>query len=225
MCDPADFVLALLRDAKTTDELAFAIGALTHYVGDNTGHSMATNPSVGLQFPKLEAKYGPLVTYDENPHAHVRTEFAFDVNEIAKHRFAPSRYLAHVGLKVATGLLARAFFETYGLHLSRVLGVKRQTGTIDGYRFAVRSFLPRIAYAENVLHKHRMPPDVQDEELLKLTQARSRSRNSRMDGISIVRPQGSERTPWPRLSTSCRSSDRWRCLPSKDLTTPRNRHM
>ncbi len=170
-----DFVQALLRDAKTPDELAFAIGALTHYVGDNTGHSLATNPSVGLQFPKLEAKYGPRVTYDENPHAHVRTEFAFDINEIAKHRFAPSRYLAHVGLQVATDLLARAFFETYGLRLSQILGVKRETGTIAGYRFAVRSFLPRIAYAENVLHKHRMPPDVQDEELAQLTKALAQS--------------------------------------------------
>ncbi len=170
-----NFVQALLRNAKTIDELAFAIGALTHYIGDSTGHSLATNPSVSQQFPKLEAKYGPLVTYEQNPHAHVRTEFAFDINEISKHRFAPSRYLVHVGLKVATDLLGRAFFETYGLRLESVLGVRRQSSNIRGYRFAVRSLLPRIAYAENVLHKHRMPPDVQDEELAKLTRALAQS--------------------------------------------------
>lgn len=170
-----DFVQSLLRNARTPDELAFAVGALSHFVGDSVGHSIATNPSVALDFPKLEAKYGPSVPYDVNPHAHVRTEFAFDINEIAKHRFAPSAYLHHVGLKVALPLLERAFFETYGLYLADVLGGKRERPTLFGYRFSVRSFLPRIAYAETVLHRHQMPVDQQDEELANLTHALAQS--------------------------------------------------
>jgi len=39
--------------------LAFAIGALSHFIGDAIGHSEATNPSVALVFPKLRARYGP----------------------------------------------------------------------------------------------------------------------------------------------------------------------
>jgi Zinc dependent phospholipase C len=35
----ADFVRALLRNAKDADEFAFAIGALSHFVGDSDGHS------------------------------------------------------------------------------------------------------------------------------------------------------------------------------------------
>jgi hypothetical protein len=155
---PADFVLSLIRNARTPDELAFAVGALSHYLGDVEGHSIATNPAVGMEFPKLAARYGRAVTYEDNPHAHVRTEFAFDINEISKQRFAPSHYLSHVGLSVSVDLLARSFEETYGLNLNDVLG---RTGrrALPGYEFAVRSFLPRIAYAEVLLHRRRMPAD------------------------------------------------------------------
>jgi hypothetical protein len=158
-----DFIKNLFKEAKNPDELAFAIGALSHYVGDTIGHSRAVNPAVANAFPVLAKKYGPIVTYDENPHAHVRTEFAFDVNEISKHRMAPSAYLRHVGLRVPSSLLARAFFDTYGLEFEQVLGERRPV--VRGYRFAVRSFLPRIAYAETVLHKSRFPPDTPSEAL------------------------------------------------------------
>jgi len=161
-----DFVDSLLRDARTPDELAFAIGALSHYLGDSTGHSLAINPSVAAEFPGLAKKYGASVNYEENPHAHVRTEFAFDINEIAKHRFAPRRYLEHVGLKVATALLARTFYETYGLELSKTLRVERTT--LTGYSFGARHFLPRIAYAENVLRKNRFPSDTPSPDLTAL---------------------------------------------------------
>ena len=50
-----DFVAYLFRDAQNIDEYAFAIGALSHYVGDSTGHSIAVNPSTAIEFPKLDA--------------------------------------------------------------------------------------------------------------------------------------------------------------------------
>jgi hypothetical protein len=159
----ADFIRNLFRDATNPAELAFAIGALSHYVGDTTGHSRAVNPAVADEFPALAKRYGPVVTYDEDPHAHVRTEFAFDINEISKHRMAPSAYLRHVGLRVPSSLLARAFFETYGLDFEQILGKRRPV--VRSYRFAVRSFLPRIAYAETVLHKNGFPPDTPSEAL------------------------------------------------------------
>src|SRR5215472_16561936 len=40
-----DFVRSLFRNSNNANELAFAIGALTHYIGDAIGHSQATNPS------------------------------------------------------------------------------------------------------------------------------------------------------------------------------------
>jgi hypothetical protein len=152
-----DFVKNLLRDAQTPNELAFAIGALSHYVGDTEGHSEAVNPSVATEFPKLAERYGPSIAYDKDPHAHVRTEFAFDINEISKHRFAPSAYLTHVGLNVPGALLRKAFFETYGLDEEKIIGKRRPV--VRSYRFAVRRFLPRVSYAEVLLHHKQMPPD------------------------------------------------------------------
>jgi hypothetical protein len=154
---PGDFVLSLISHAQNANELAFAIGALSHYIGDTIGHAEAVNEAVGIEFPKLAKKYGPIVTYDKNEHAHVRTEFAFDVNEISKRRFAPSAYLKHVGLEVPIPLLRRAFYQTYGVDLYDVIGYRKPV--LRGYRFAIRSFLPRIAYAEVILHKNSFPPD------------------------------------------------------------------
>jgi hypothetical protein len=153
-----DFIRALFRDAQGPDEVAFAIGALSHYLGDTIGHANAVNLAVANEFPDLAARFGPNVNYAEGPHQHVRAEFAFDVNDIVKHRLAPERYLNHIGFSVPMPLLARAFYETYGLHLGEVLD--EHGPTLRGYRYAVRTLLPRIAYAEALLNRKRMPPDV-----------------------------------------------------------------
>jgi Zinc dependent phospholipase C len=157
-----DFVLSLLHNAQTADELAFAIGALSHYIGDTFGHSLAVNHSVPIEFPKLGKKYGPIVNYAEDPHAHVQTEFAFDINQLSKSRMAPSAYLKHVGLEVPRPLLRKAFFETYGLNLPDIIGSKETS--IRVYRYAVRRFLPNIARAETILHKKSFPTDTPSPE-------------------------------------------------------------
>jgi hypothetical protein len=157
-----DFVASLIRNARNVDELAFALGALSHYIGDSIGHHDAVNPSTAIVFQNLKEKYGPIVTYDESPHGHVRTEFAFDINQLSKRRFAPSAYLKHVGLDVSPRLLEQAFYETYGLHLRNMLGDQR--ATIGSYRRSVRSFLPTFAYAEVVLHKKNFPDDLPGAE-------------------------------------------------------------
>jgi hypothetical protein len=163
-----DFIRALFRDSKDANDVAFAIGALSHYFGDTIGHAEAVNPSVASQFPALAAKYGPNVNYAEGPRQHVRAEFAFDVNDIAKHRLAPLGYLNHIGFAVPIPLLTRAFYDTYGLDLAKVL--KAQKPTLHGYRYAVRSLLPRVAYAETLLRRKHMPPDVPSPALDQFTQ-------------------------------------------------------
>jgi len=162
-----DFIRALFRDSKNPDDVAFAIGALSHYVGDTIGHSAAINPAVGTEFPALAAKYGPNVNFAEGPHQHVRAEFAFDINEIAKHRLAPEKYLNHIGFAVPVPLLARAFYDTYGLDIGDILGNHRPT--LRGYRYSVRTLLPRVAYAETLLYRNRMPPDAPSPALDNLT--------------------------------------------------------
>ena len=157
-----DFVASLIRNSRNVDELAFALGALSHYVGDSIGHHDAVNPSTALEFPDLEEKYGAVVTYDESPHGHVRTEFAFDIDQLSKRRLAPSAYLNHVGLEVSMRLLEVAFFETYGLHL-RSMDIDRRAAEAT-YRRSVRSFIPSIARAEVFLHRKDFPEDVPGTE-------------------------------------------------------------
>ena len=157
-----DFIGSLFRNARNANELAFAIGALSHYVGDNIGHSECVNPATAIEFPKLAKKYGADVTYDESPHGHVRTEFAFDIAQLNQHHLAPASYLRYIGLRVPVPQLERAFYETYGLHLREVLGP--EFPAMRSYRSSVRRFIPRIAHAETVLH-HNVPPEVQDSAL------------------------------------------------------------
>ena len=170
-----DFVVNLFRNAGNADELAFAVGALSHYIGDSVGHPQATNRAVPLEFPKLQAKYGDSISYAYGEHQHVQTEFAFDINEIAHHHFAPVHYLRHVGLEVPTKQVALAFYQTYGLREDFTTGRSRRIN-VKGYRFAVRAFIPRIAYAVTILHRKRLlatlpsAPSPQDPDLVKLDQ-------------------------------------------------------
>ncbi len=143
-----DFVLALLRDSKDLDGYAFALGSLAHYAADNDGHSIGTNRAVPLLYPKLKKKYGDTVTYEEDKLAHVKTEFGFDVLEIAQGRYAPDNYHDFIGFGVSVPLLEQAFQETYGLELKNVLS--NEDKVLGSYRHDVSQLLPkatRIAWS------------------------------------------------------------------------------
>jgi hypothetical protein len=152
-----DFVVNLFRNAKNADELAFAIGALSHYIGDSIGHSLATNLSVPVAFPKLRRKYGRAVSYAEGERQHVQVEFGFDIDEISHQHMAPLQYLRHIGLKVPVKQLALAYYQTYGL--TNDFAGPRRRFNVREYRFATRTFIPRIAYAVTVLHRRHEVPE------------------------------------------------------------------
>src|SRR6201992_2072148 len=147
-CRSGDFILALLRDSKDLNGYAFALGALSHYAADNDGHSIGTNPSVPILYPKLKKKYGDSVTYEQDPLAHVKTEFGFDVLEVARGRYAPDSYHDFIGFEVSAPLLEQAFQETYGLDLKSVLSDEDKV--LGSYRYDVSQLLPkatRIAWS------------------------------------------------------------------------------
>jgi hypothetical protein len=137
-----DFVKALLNDASNLDEYAFALGALAHYVGDNDGHPMAINPAVALIYPKLRGKYGAQVTYEDNPPAHLKTEFGFDVVQVAHGAYVPEAYHDFIGFEVSKPVLDRAFQDTYGMDLKDVFAdLDLAIGT---FRYAVSTMIPRM---------------------------------------------------------------------------------
>jgi len=136
-----DFIDAMLRDAQDVNDYAFAIGAMSHYAADNDSHRLAVNLVVPMLYPELKKKYGNVVTYEDQPLAHVKTEFGFDVLEVARERYAPDAYHDFIGFEVAQGLLERAFRETYGLDLRVVL--KDEDKAIGSYRRDVSKLIPK----------------------------------------------------------------------------------
>jgi len=152
-----DFVLALLRDAKDLNGYAFALGALAHYAADNDGHPLGTNRAVPLLYPKLRKKYGDSVTYEEDPLAHVKTEFGFDVLEVAQGRYAPDDYHNFIGFEVSAPLLEQAFQETYGLDLKSVL--TNEDKVLGSYRYDVSRLLPEATRVAWTLKKSEIEKD------------------------------------------------------------------
>ena len=153
-----DFVLILLRDSKDLNEYAFALGALAHYAADNNGHRIGTNRAVPILYPKLRKKHGDSVTYEDDPLAHVKTEFGFDVLEVAKERYAPDSYHDFIGFQVAAPLLEQAFRETYGLDLRKVLDNEEKV--IGSYRRDVSKLIPRATRVAWSLKKNEIKSDV-----------------------------------------------------------------
>ena len=51
-----DFVLALIEESRDLNEYAFALGALSHYAADTSGHALATNRAVAIMYPGLAKK-------------------------------------------------------------------------------------------------------------------------------------------------------------------------
>jgi len=136
-----DFVTALVEESSDLNEYAFALGALAHYSSDNVGHP-AINKVVAIEFPKLRKKYGNEVTYADDHKAHIRTEFGFDMVQVAKNRYTSDRFHDFIGFEVSKPLLERAFLKTYGIQLHDVLG--DEDLAIGSFRRSVSTIIPAI---------------------------------------------------------------------------------
>ncbi|GAB3200778.1 hypothetical protein GCM10027293_22320 [Pontibacter aydingkolensis] len=140
-----DFVENLISSSKTLDEFGFALGALAHYNADIYGHPIGTNRAVPLVYPKVKAEFGDNVTYADDPVSHVKTEFGFDVLQVARGNYAPENYKAFIGFEVAPEVLERAFLETYGLELKDVFVSLPMA--IGSYRYTIRGLIPELTKA------------------------------------------------------------------------------
>jgi hypothetical protein len=149
-----DFVLALIEESRDLNEYAFALGALSHYAADTSGHQLATNRAVAIMYPGLAKKYGPIVTYQEKPSAHMKLEYGFDVDQVAERNYAPKAYHDFIGFKVSKPVLERAFTKTYSLDLSSVFS--RVDLAIGSYRHAVSTVIPRMTKVAWHLKRHEI---------------------------------------------------------------------
>lgn len=160
------YVAWLIRDARTLNEYAFALGALSHYAADNGGHP-AVNAGVAIEYPKLRAKYGDLVTYEDDPEAHIKTEFSFDVLQVAKRRYIAKQFHDFIGFEVSQDLIQRAFEDCYGMPLKNIMELDDLA--IGTYRFSVSHVIPemtQVALATKEVDVHGEKHDKARSEFL-----------------------------------------------------------
>ncbi len=148
-----DFVRELLAQSQDANEYAFALGALAHYASDIAGHP-AVNQAVSIQYPKLRAKFGNSVRYAEDHTAHLKTEFGFDMVQVAKNRYASEQYHDFIGFQVSKPLLERTFPIVYGVELKDVLS--HEDLAVGSYRFAVSRMIPQMTQIALRTHKKDM---------------------------------------------------------------------
>ena len=181
-----DFILSLITESQDVNEYAFALGALSHYAADNNGHPLAVNRAVPMFYPKLGLKFGKSVTYADDPFSHSKTEFAFDVFQAAKGRYASEAYKNFIGFEVSKPLLERAFLDTYGIRLESVF--MNVDLAIGSYRRAVGTILPAMTRVAWQLKKQEIRKDTPSATRRDFIYNLSRSSYEKNWGATYTRP-------------------------------------
>ncbi len=180
-----DFVVNLLNEASNLEEYAFALGALAHYSADNMGHP-TVNRAVALEFPKLRKKFGNEVTYEQDPKAHIRTEFGFDVTQVAKNRYTSDRDHDFIGFEISKPVLERAFQDTYGIPLSEV--ISNEDLAIGTFRRAISKIVPEMTRVALLARKKELVAETPNFNSRKFRYYLSRANYQREWGKGYRRP-------------------------------------
>jgi len=180
-----DFVRELILQSQDADEYAFALGALAHYTSDIAGHP-TINQAVAMHYPKLEAKYGNSVRYAQDHTAHLKTEFGFDMVQVAKNRYAPQQYHDFIGFQVSKPLLERTFPIVYGVELKDVLA--HEDLSIGSYRFAVSRLIPEMTRVALQTHQKDMMKETPDFAKKKFLYRLSRADYEKEWGKDYTKP-------------------------------------
>jgi Zinc dependent phospholipase C len=180
-----DFVRELVLKSQDPDEYAFALGALSHYASDIAGHP-AVNQAVAIQYPQLRAKFGSSVRYAEDKTAHLKTEFGFDMVQVAKNRYASQQYHDFIGFQVSKPLLERVFPIIYGVELDDVL--PHEDLAIGSYRYSVSRLIPLMTKVALRTHKKDMMQEKPSLAKQKFLYRLSRSDYEREWGKNYPKP-------------------------------------
>jgi hypothetical protein len=180
-----DFVRELLLESQDVNEYAFALGALSHYASDIAGHP-AVNQAVAIEYPKLRAKFGKSVRYAQDKTAHLKTEFGFDMAQVAKNRYASQQYHDFIGFQVSKSLLERVFPVVYGVELKDVL--THEDLAIGSYRYAVSRLIPQMTQVALQTHKKDLMRETPNFAKRKFLYRLSRSDYEKEWGKDYVKP-------------------------------------
>jgi len=180
-----DFVRELLLESQDVNEYAFALGALSHYASDIAGHP-AVNQAVGIEYPKLRARFGKFVRFAQDRTAHLKTEFGFDTVQVAKSRYASQQYHDFIGFQVSKSLLERAFPVVYGVELKDVL--THEDLAVGSYRFAISRLIPQMTQVALQTHKKELMRETPNFARQKFLYRLSRSNYEKEWGKDYVKP-------------------------------------
>jgi uncharacterized protein (DUF433 family) len=180
-----DFVHEMLLESADVNEYAFALGALAHYTSDITGHP-AVNQAVAIEFPKLQRKYGKVVTYAQDKTAHIKTEFGFDMAQVAKNRYASQQYHDFIGFQVSKPLLERVFPVVYGLDFKDVIA--HEDLSVGTYRFSVSRLIPEMTQVALQTHKKEIMAERPDFAKKQFLYRLSRSSYEKEWGKDYTKP-------------------------------------
>jgi hypothetical protein len=180
-----DFIVNLVNESSNLEEYAFALGALAHYSADNIGHP-TVNQAVALEFPKLKRRFGKEVTYEDNPKAHIRIEFGFDVTQVARNRYTSDRYHDFIGFEVSKPVLEKAFQDTYGIPLSQV--ISNEDLAIGTFRRAIGRVLPEMTRVALLARKKEIVTETPNFNSRKFRYYLSRADYNREWGKGYRRP-------------------------------------
>jgi hypothetical protein len=180
-----DFIVNLINESSDLNEYAFALGALAHYSSDNCGHPVI-NQAVAIQYPKLGRKFGKEVTYEDDPKAHIRTEFGFDMVQVAKNRYTSDRYHDFIGFEVSKPVLERAFQDTYDFPLSDV--IKDEDLAIGTFRRAIGTIVPEMTRVALLARRKELVAETPNFNARKFRYYLSRASYQREWGKGYRRP-------------------------------------
>jgi Zinc dependent phospholipase C len=180
-----DFARELLQESQDANEYAFALGALAHYASDIVGHP-AINQAVAIEYPKLRAKFGNSVRYAQDRTAHLKTEFGFDMVQVAKNRYSSQQYHDFIGFQVSKALLERVFPVVYGVELKDVL--THEDLAIGSYRFSVSRLIPEMTQVALKTHKKDMMRETPNLAKRKFLYRLSRSNYEKEWGKDYAKP-------------------------------------
>ena len=144
-----DFVVNMLAEAQDLNEYAFALGSLAHYAADNTGHPIGVNKSVPMLYPENTPEIRRCATYEDNPADHLKTEFAFDVSQVAEHHYAPDAYHAFIGFEVSKPLAGARLRNDLRSSSEGCLKASRSRAgnlSLDGFHAHPRDDASRVEY-------------------------------------------------------------------------------
>jgi hypothetical protein len=141
---------------------------------------------VAIQYPKLRAKYGNSVRYAEDHTAHLKTEFGFDMVQVAKNRYASQQYHDFIGFQVSKPLLERTFPIVYGVELKDVLA--HEDLAVGSYRFAVSRMIPQMTQIALRTHQKDMMKEHPDFAKKKFLYRLSRSEYEKEWGKDYTKP-------------------------------------